>query len=102
MFENLEEKINYEFDKYTAYMRLVSRVDFMTRAYEFSCKKAIYDKLTEEYEKGAFTQHELEMLISRDDLIDYMYAIGRKNIVLCNERMTDASWSYLRQAAKYN
>lgn len=101
VFDNLLEKLKYEFDKYLAYMHLVSRSDFMTRAYEISCKKAIYDRLINAYEKKSFVQHELEMMMNQDDLIDYIYMIGKKHIVLCNECITEESWLYIRQAIKY-
>lgn len=73
MFNDLIEKIDFEFDKYLSYLRLVSRSDLIDRTFEITCKKLIYERLRDEYTEGKLPAELVEKLLVINDVIDYIY-----------------------------
>jgi hypothetical protein len=97
MFLNLLEKVNYEYGKYVSYLHLISRADFMSRAYEIAVKQAIYERLIKEISKDGIGAEKEKKMMQMGNVVDEIYLKGNtKNIItLKHGEITDSSWSQL-------
>lgn len=94
LFDNLIDKIDYEYDRYYDYLVLISRPDFVSRAYEIVVKKAIHDKIAEDYGKNRLKQETILFMMNTEDLIDFIYMKLSRFLEFRNGEITDASWRF--------
>lgn len=103
MFEDLVDKIDFEREKYFTYLRLISREDFYTRAFEICVKEAIIERLMEDAKNKAFSENTESFFMQLDNLLDtiYLKSSQKKCIVIENNRITDESWNKMIQCSKF-
>lgn len=97
MFNDLKDKIDYEYDKFTSYLSLVSRPDIMSRSFEIACKQAIYTRLCEDYASGRLKNEMVDKLMAVNDVIDFVYhkALMKNIITLQKNGLTSTSWQQI-------
>lgn len=96
MFDNLKEKVNYEFERYFVYLDLISRADFKQKAFEIAAKQAIYNKILSEIDN--MTSEDIKLLMVIEDLVDVMYqkAYSKGLIVLgAHGELNDNAWKQI-------
>lgn len=94
MFDNLIDKIDYEYDRYLDYLILISRPDLINKAYEIVIKKAIHDRLAEDYEAHKLNEETIIFMMNTEDLIDFMYMKLSKFLGFRDGKISDASWQF--------
>ncbi len=94
MFNSLYEKIEYEWKRYVNYLMLVSRAEYISRAYEIAAKEAIYRRLNMEIKNKSFNSKLEKQMLYTDNLIDYMYMqLNTKEVIVLKDgNIDDAAW----------
>ena len=97
MFDNFLEKIEFEYSKWSNFIYAGSVSEAMSRAFEIAYKRALYQRLKDEYMN--FTDIELRMLMKRKNVIDYIYLKlkDRKRIRLINEDILDEDFKLIKE-----
>lgn len=101
MYKNLTEKVNYEWKKYTCYLRLMSAPDLITHAYEIAVKKAIYKRFMEDAEKDTLEDSLKNIFMDMNDIIDTLYSRAEEKSLtaLINGNIDDVLWKQIKGLA---
>lgn len=97
MYDNLLEKLEFEYSKWSNFVYAGSVSEAMTRAFELAYKRALYQKLKDEYMN--YTDSEMKMLMKRKNIIDYIYLKlkDRKCLRLDNEKIPEEDFKIIRE-----
>lgn len=97
MFDNLLEKLEYEYSKWSNFIYAGSVSEAMSRSFEIAYKRALYLKLKEEYMN--FETDELMILMNRKNIIDFIYLkLKDKNSTrLINEQIPEEDFYLIKK-----
>lgn len=97
MFDNLLEKLEYEYSKWSNFVYAGSVSEAMSRAFELAYKRALYQKLKDEYMN--YTDSEIKMLMNRKDVMNYIYLKlkDRKCLRLDNEKIPEEDFKIIKE-----
>lgn len=101
MYKDLKEKLEYEYEKYFSYLKLISRTDFFSRSFEIAAKTAIYNSLIEEFEKNNIDDDKLEIMMKQEDLLDFLYFKTKSSLTIVNEKLTKESIALCKIIIKF-
>lgn len=101
MFENIIDKLNYEHEKYFCYLKLISRTDFYTKAYEITVKEAIFKALSDELTQQILPKDLEELLFHQENIIDFIYMKAADDAVIWKKELTKDSWSRIKAKIKF-
>ena len=94
MYKELFDKVSDEHEQYLDYLLLNSRASLIDRSAEIYIKNAITNKLISEAKKDHSTidNRMCEKMMLTDSIVDCIYLMAGKKVVLAADGMTDASW----------
>lgn len=97
MYDNLLEKLEFEYSKWSNFVYAGSVSEAMSRAFELAYKRALYQKLKDEYIN--YTDSEMRMLMNRKNIIDYIYLKlkDRKCLRLDNEKIPEEDFKIIKE-----
>lgn len=97
MFDSLLEKLEFEYSKWSNFIYAGSVSEAMSRAFELAYKRALYQKLKDEYIN--FNDSELRILMNRKNLIDYIYLKlkDRKCLRLDSEKISEEDFRVIKE-----
>ena len=101
MFDNLYEKLKFEHEKYFCYLKLISRTEFYTKAYEIVVKSALYRALFDDIENHNLCKELEELLFQQENAVDFIYMKAAGDAVIWKEKMTPESWSRVKAKIKF-
>lgn len=94
MYKELIDKVSDEHEQYLDYLLLNSRASLIDRSAEIYIKNAITNKLISEAKKDHSTidNRMCEKMMLTDSIVDCIYLMAGKKVVLAADGITDASW----------
>ena len=94
MYKELIDKVSDEHEQYLDYLLLNSRASLIDRSAEIYIKNAITNKLISEAKKDHSTidNRMCEKMMLTDSIVDCIYLMAGKKVVLEADGITDASW----------
>jgi len=97
MFDNILEKLEYEYSKWSNFIYAGSVSDCMSRSFEIAFKRALYQKLKETVID--FNDDEVRIAMQRKNLIDYIYLKLKDNkcLILENEYISDENFKKIKE-----
>ena len=98
---NISERLEFEYEKFFSFCKLISRTDFYTRAFEIASKTAIYNALKKDIADNALSEDFIIFLMNQENMIDYIYMKAEKDMVLTNGELTEKVWSRLKIKIKF-
>lgn len=101
MFDNLIDKLKYEYEKYYCYLKLISRTDFYTRAYEIAVKEAIYQALFKDIENEKLDKDMEELLFQQENTVDFIFMKASDEAVIWKKELTNDSWAMIKSKIKF-
>lgn len=101
MFDDILDKLKYEHEKYFCYLKLISRTDFYTKAYEIVVKEAIYRALFKDLENNELSKDLEEMLFNQENSVDFIYMKAAEDAVVWKQELTKESWSRIKARIKF-
>ncbi len=101
MINNIKDKLEFEHEKYFSLVKIISRTEFYTRAFEIAAKKAIYNALSLDLNNNALSDELIEFLLQQENMIDFIYLKAGKDMILTNGELSDNTWSRLKIKIKF-
>lgn len=89
MFDDIEQKIDYEYEKWANFIYTTTTPDYLSRAFEIAAKRAMYHKIKEKLSE--FTCPQITYVMKRQEFLDYMYlkCFEANYIILTNGGIDD-------------
>lgn len=104
IFNNLTEKLDYEWERYFYYIQLISRADYMHKAFEIAAKEAIKNKIATAFKTGALSDSQVNQMMLSDDIVDIIFTkASDKQLITLDSggHLTEQSFQLIMQSVKY-
>ncbi len=101
MYDNIEQKLDFEWQVWFNFIYASSVADYLTRAFEIAVKRAIYRQLKNFISMDKLSTIQISYIMMRENFIDYMYLKCKDAgcLILRNEKIDDDEFENMLEIA---
>lgn len=103
MFENLKEKIDFEYKVFLELLKASSRTEIISRAFEIAYKEALYRRLLDSLKTNLIAEATYKYMLLSESTLDQMYLSAKSNNLLKLENgvIPDTVWENILKAVMF-